>query len=57
VPNFSGDFNNDGKTDVVDLSTLASYYGKAANPVTGDTSGDGIVTILDLSTLASHWGQ
>jgi hypothetical protein len=25
VPNFSGDFNNDGKTDVVDLSTLASY--------------------------------
>jgi len=53
----SGDFNLDGSIDVVDLSILATYYGKPANGwIQGDTNLDGKTDLMDLSLMASNYG-
>ena len=54
------DPNNDGKTDLVDFSILAYWYGR---PLSGDMlqyeaiylSGDGIIDLIDFSILIYHW--
>lgn len=55
----TGDINLDGSTSIRDLSTLATYFGLAADAtlVHGDINGDGAVTIADLSQLAVFFGQ
>jgi len=53
-PRKSGDINGDGKVDLLDLSTLAAWWGTANVDV--DFNRDGTVDLLDLSTLASAWG-
>ncbi len=54
----TGDVNSDGKVDVLDLSVLATNYGKSGKTFSqGDLNGDGSVTVLDLSILAGSWGS
>ncbi len=48
-----GDLNNDGKTDIMDLTLLASEFGKE-NPVT-DVIQDGEVDIYDIIFVASRF--
>ncbi len=52
----AADINNDGKSDLLDLSILANYWGKS-NPdePLADLNSDGTVDILDLSVLAGNW--
>ncbi len=49
------DFNNDGKVDFVDLSTLLTNYGKSG--LAGDVNKDGVVDIFDLSATLSNYGK
>jgi len=53
-----GDINADGQVDLLDLSILASYWGKS-NPdeplANLNNATDNEVNILDLSILASNW--
>ena len=54
----SADFNNDGAVNALDLSVMASNWGKTgASQSMGDANGDSAVNIYDLSALASEWGQ
>ena len=55
----NGDFNNDNKISIADLSIMAGNWNKQSGATfnQGDTTGDGKVTIADLSVLASKWGQ
>lgn len=61
--NLSGDINNDGVVNVMDLSYLLSSYGNHASTCatnssyTCDLNSDTIVNIFDLSILLSHYGQ
>ncbi len=50
------DLNNDGKTDVADLSIVASDFGKTSNfnNAKSDTNNDGIVDIYDVVYVASR---
>ena len=50
----SGDANNDGKVDLLDLSILATWWGTSNTDA--DFNHDGTVDLLDLSILASVWG-
>jgi hypothetical protein len=52
-----GDINNDGRTDVRDLSIFAESYGQdaqTADPM-ADLNGDGKVDVLDLSIFAENY--
>lgn len=49
------DFNNDGKVDFVDLSTLLTNYGKSG--LAGDVNKDSVVDIFDLSATLSNYGK
>lgn len=53
VSKITGDFNNDGKANIHDLSIMLSNWGK--NAVQYDLSGDGSIDIFDLSVLLSNW--
>ena len=48
----AGDFNNDGRRDGLDMTTLLSGWGTA----NGDCNGDGTTNGLDISYLLSGWG-
>lgn len=48
------DFNDDGKVDMADLSTMLSNYGKSG---VGDLDNSGLVDIFDLSILLSNYGK
>lgn len=48
----TGDINQDGAVNILDLSIMASNWGNAG---TGDINNDGQVNLLDLSVLASNW--
>lgn len=47
------DFNNDGKTNLVDFSMMLYWWGKY-NP-TVDQNQDGIINLPDFSILMYHW--
>src|SRR4030042_1023388 len=55
-PNIPGDINNDGKVDVIDLSIVASDFGKSTglNNAKSDTNNDGIVDIYAVVYVASR---
>lgn len=56
----ASDVNIDGTIDILDVTFIASHFGKAVaadqmpNP---DVNGDGIVSILDLVLVAGHLGK
>ena len=53
-----GDANCDTVVNVLDLSILATNWGKtSATWSMGDFNGDTVVNIIDLSIMASHWGS
>ena len=53
----SADINSDGVVNIVDLSIMATNWGKSGQTFAqGDLNNDGIINILDLSILASKWG-
>ena len=52
--NSSSDLNNDGKTNIFDLSILLRNWNKSGQ---GDLNSDGKVNIFDLSTLLSNWSK
>src|SRR5436190_409373 len=53
----SADVNGDGVVNLLDLTVLASNYGKTGMTFSqGDLNGDSAVNISDLSVLASDWG-
>lgn len=54
------DINQDGSVNYLDLSLLASNYGKSGAGIgyaRADINGDSIVNYLDLSVLASNYGS
>jgi hypothetical protein len=52
-----GDFNLDGKVDLLDLNKLtANYNTSGAGWALGDSNGDGDVQLIDLNTLTSRYG-
>jgi hypothetical protein len=56
----AADVNQDGAVNFLDLSALASNYGKSGGAITiarTDINGDGTVNFLDLSALASKYGS
>ena len=55
MPHPTGDLNQDGIVDSIDLSILVSNW-NTADP-TSDINNDGIVDSLDLSILVSNWGE
>jgi chitodextrinase len=52
----SGDANNDGHVDYLDLSILSATW-QSTTDLRADFNHDGSVTYLDLSALASNWGK
>ncbi|QDU70787.1 dockerin type I domain-containing protein [Mucisphaera calidilacus] len=51
-----GDANLDGVVNALDLSTLASAFGRSTTGwAQGDFNADGTVTLVDLSLLGSNW--
>lgn len=59
-PTYSpSDINQDGHVNLLDLSILASNYGKSGGAITNtraDINGDGKVDLFDLSALANQYG-
>ena len=56
----ASDVNVDGVINVLDLTLVASHFGKppaADQTFNPDVNGDGIVNILDLTLVASHFGK
>jgi len=53
------DINSDSSVGLLDLSALASDWGRTGEPgwIRSDINSDGSVGIHDLSILASHWGE
>jgi hypothetical protein len=49
----TGDINNDGVVDSIDLSTLVSAWG--TSDASSDLNQDGTVNSIDLSILVSNW--
>ncbi len=58
--NFTGDVNNDGTVNILDLTFIASHFGEnidASEDPNPDVNGDGIVDIRDLVLAANRIGQ
>ncbi len=53
MPAMSGDLNQDGRVDGLDLATVLSGWGGAGG---GDVNGDGTVDGADLAAVLSNWG-
>ncbi len=49
----SGDLNQDGRVDGLDLAAVLSGWGGST---VGDVNGDGVVDGIDLAALLSNWG-
>ena len=50
-----GDFNSDGKVDMIDLNTLMLNWGQTGSNISGDLNQDGKVNLLDFSILMLNW--
>lgn len=50
-----GDFNSDGRVNLVDFSILAYWQGREGLPAGLDLNGDGVITLADFSILTYHW--
>ena len=50
------DVNKDGVINIIDLTLVASNFGKSGQNV-GDVNGDGIVNIIDLTLVAAAFGN
>jgi len=59
TPHCPGDANGDNVVNAVDLSILASEWGRncGQQPCRADFNQDGIVNAVDLSILAANWGR
>ena len=58
--NITGDANNDGVVNILDLTFIASHFGEiidASEQPNPDVNGDGTVNIQDLVLVASMFGQ
>lgn len=49
-----GDFNNDGRVNVIDLGILLSDWNSATKP-SADINQDGRVNVIDLGIMLSSW--
>ncbi len=56
-PKTPWDVNNDGRVNILDLTFVASHFGRENSPPEADVNGDGRVNILDLTLVASHFGE
>ena len=54
-PHLPEDVNQDGVVNILDLTLVASNFGKTG-PNAADVTGDGIVNILDLTRVAAAFG-
>ena len=52
----SEDINNDGIVNIVDLTLVASNFGKSGEN-SADVNGDGVVNIIDLTLVAGAFGN
>lgn len=50
-----GDFNNDGRVNLVDFSIAAYWHGKPSPPALVDLNSDGKIDLIDFSILAFYW--
>ncbi len=50
-----GDFNNDGRVNLVDFSIAAYWHGKPSPPALVDLNNDGKINLIDFSILAFYW--
>ncbi len=56
-PTKTGDANEDGNINILDLTFVASHFGSANPSPAADVNKDGSVNILDLTLVASLFGQ
>jgi hypothetical protein len=50
-----GDFNKDGRVNLVDFSIAAYWHKRPSPPVSVDLNGDGKVDLVDFSIMAFYW--
>jgi len=50
-----GDFNGDGRVNLVDFSIAAYWYQRLSPPAKVDLNSDGKVNLVDLSIMAYYW--
>jgi hypothetical protein len=55
MANPTGDINQDGVVNAIDLSLLVSMWG--GSDADADLNNDGVVNAIDLSILVSNWGE
>ena len=55
-PQFSEDVNRDGVVNIIDLTLVASNFGKSGTNA-ADVNGDGVVNIVDLTLVAGAFGN
>ena len=55
-PQFSEDVNQDGVVNIIDLTLVASNFGKTGQNA-ADVNGDGVVNIIDLTLVAAAFGN
>ena len=51
----AADINNDGVVNIIDLTLVASNFGKSGQN-SADVNGDGVVNIIDLTLVAGAFG-
>jgi hypothetical protein len=55
TPPLKGDFEGNGRVDLVDFSMLAYWYGKSAPPVEYRLDGAQAIDLTDFSIMAYYW--
>ena len=55
-PQLPADVNKDGIVNIIDLTLVASNFGKT-RPNAADVNGDGVVNIIDLTLVAAAFGN
>jgi hypothetical protein len=51
------DTNLDGCVDIIDLGTLAAWYGKPGRFADGDSNFNGVIDVIDLGNMANDYGK